>query len=177
MLFSVIERRSIRNLLCGGLVVICCVVACRKEKQAVVGVAQTAVNAERKAQATASERDQQRVQLARIPLPTKGLYADVHDSSAWANPFLTAGPDMLTLRVAADGKASTRRQETQIRLEDLARTVASIPPSAWHYGRVIVVAEAVHANPKDAQRSRRNVEAAIKQLNDLGIVVAEWPTR
>jgi len=24
---------------------------------------------------------------------------------------------------------------------------------------------------------RRNVEAAIKQLNDLGIVVEEWPTR
>ena len=30
---------------------------------------------------------------------------------------------------------------------------------------------------KDRPKIRRNVEAAIQQLNDLGIVVQEWPTR
>ena len=29
----------------------------------------------------------------------------------------------------------------------------------------------------DRPKVRRNVEAAIKQLNDLGIVVEEWPGR
>jgi hypothetical protein len=42
---------------------------------------------------------------------------------------------------------------------------------------VIAVAESPIANPKDRAKVRRNVEAAIQQLNDLGIVVEEWPTR
>ena len=37
-----------------------CLAACHKEEQAVVGVAQHAVNAEHQAQATATKRDQQR---------------------------------------------------------------------------------------------------------------------
>jgi hypothetical protein len=39
------------------------------------------------------------------------------------------------------------------------------------------VAEAPGASPKDRARIRRNVESAIQQLNDLGIVVEEWPSR
>jgi hypothetical protein len=42
---------------------------------------------------------------------------------------------------------------------------------------VIAVAESPQANPKDRPKVRRNVEAAIQQLNDLGLVVEEWPTR
>lgn len=167
-------------LLCAGLLLACSVVACRQEKQAVVGVAQTAVKAERQAQATASERDQQRAQLDRIPLPTKSLYADIHDANAWANPLLLAGPDGLTLRVSTDaapvaGKAAVHHQETQLRPEDLASAVAAIPPAAWRYGRVIAVAEAPHTNPKDRPRALRNIEIALQKLNDLGIVVQEWP--
>ena len=30
---------------------------------------------------------------------------------------------------------------------------------------------------KDRPQVRRNVEAAIKKLNDLGVVVEEWPAR
>jgi hypothetical protein len=63
-----------------------------------------------------------------------------------------------------------------LRPADLAQAVAAIPPSAWRYGRVIAVAEAP-ASPKDRPKVRRNVESAIQQLNDLGIVVEEWPGR
>ena len=74
-------------------------VACHKEEQAVVGVAQTALTAEQKAQAaaqaTAALRDRQRVALAAIPLPTKSMYVDVHDRGAWANPFLSVDADTL----------------------------------------------------------------------------------
>jgi hypothetical protein len=42
---------------------------------------------------------------------------------------------------------------------------------------VIAVAESPLASRKDRVKVRRNVEAAIQQLNDLGIVVEEWPTR
>jgi hypothetical protein len=72
--------------------------------------------------------------------------------------------------------AAARRQELQLRPADLATAVAAIPASAWRYGRVIAVAEG-SSSPKDRPKVRRNVEAAIQQLNDLGIVVEEWPGR
>ena len=168
--------------------------ACRKEEQAVVGVAQHAVSAEQRAQvaaqATATERDKQRAALALIPLPTKSLYVDVHEPGAWANPFLSVDADRLTLRITlADANPSTlgqgtmlrpeaaRRQEVQLRPGDLAEALIALPPGAWRYGRVIAVAESPLANSKDRPKVRRNIEAAIQQLNDLGIVVEEWPTR
>lgn len=172
-----------------ALLAVVAVAACHKEEQAVVGVAQTAVKAEQKAQATATERDSQRAQLEAIPLPTKSMYVDVHELSEWANPFISVGVDTISIRVTlADANpspvgeggmlrpAAARRQELQVRPADLAKAVTAIPPSSWRYGRVIAVAEA-SAVPKDRPKVRRNLEAAIQQLNDLGIVVEEWPTR
>jgi hypothetical protein len=172
-----------------GLLLAISPAACHKEEQAVAGVAQTAVKAEQKAQATATELDGERAQLSAVPLPTKSMYVDVHEPSAWANPFLSVGPEMISLRVIqADANPSTvgegtmlrpaaaRRQELQLRPADVAKAVAAIPPSAWRYGRVVAVAESPAA-AKDRPKVRRNVEAAIQQLNDLGVVVEEWPGR
>jgi hypothetical protein len=64
-----------------------------------------------------------------------------------------------------------------LRPADLAKAVAAVPASAWKYGRVIAVAESPYESAKSRPKVRRNVEAAIQQLNDLGIVVEEWPTR
>lgn len=166
------------------------VAACHKEEAAVEGVARTAANAEHKAQAAATLRDQQRAQLASIPLPTKSMYVDIREVGAWANPFLSVEAESLDLRVnvedsnlgpVGDGTmlrpAAARRQELQLRPSDLAEAVIALPASAWRYGRVIAVAEAPGASPKDRPKIRRNVEAAIQQLNDLGIVVEEWPGR
>jgi hypothetical protein len=168
--------------------------ACRKQEQEVVGVAHNAVSAEHQAQlaaqARATTRDQQRATLSRISLPTKSLYVDVHEPAAWANPFLSVGVDSLNLRVILpDANTSNlgegtmlrpeaaRRQEMQLRPTDLAEAMVAIPPGAWRYGRVIAVAEAPGSNPKDRPKIRRNLESTIKQLNDLGILVEEWPTR
>jgi hypothetical protein len=169
-------------------------VACHKEEQAVVGVAQHAVSAgqqaQQAAQAAATKRDEQRADLAHIPLPTKSLYVDVHEPGAWANPFLSADADWLTLRVTmVDANPSTlgqgtmlrpeaaRRQEVQLRPADLADALVALPPGAWRYGRVIAIAESPLASRKERPKVRRNVEAAIQQLNDLGVVVEEWPSR
>ena len=163
---------------------------CHKEEQAVEGVAQNAVNAEHRAQATATERDQERAALDQIPLPTKSLYEDVHDPTSWANPFLSVGPEMIYLRIILpDENPSTlgqgtllrlqaaRRQQLELRLSDLDKAISAIPAGAWRYGRVIAVAESPDAAPKNRPKMRRNLEAVIRQLNDLGIVVEEWPSR
>ncbi len=55
--------------------------------------------------------------------------------------------------------------------------MVALPEGAWRYGRVVAVAELPGAQAQDRPKIRRNVEAAIQQLNDLGIVVEEWPTR
>lgn len=177
-----------------GLLLAVVLVSCHKEEQAVFGVAKTAVNAEKRAQetaqATASEIDRQRAALALIPLPTKSMYVDVHEAGAWVNPFLSVDAETMNLRITlADANPSdvgqgtmlrpvaARRQETEIRPTDLAEAMVALPPGAWRYGRVIAVAESPVASKKDRPKVRRNVEAAIQRLNDLGIVVEEWPTR
>ncbi len=173
-----------------GLLLAFSLVACHKEEQAVENVAHTAVKAEHQAQTKATERDQERAQLAQIPLPTKSLYIDIHDPAAWANPFLSVGADTVTLRIILPGAnpnpagqgsllrpEAARRQELPLRLSDLGHAVAAIPAGSWRYGRVIAVAESTSAAPKDRPMVRRNVEAVIRQLNDLGVVVEEWPAR
>lgn len=173
-----------------AMLLLVALVACHKEEQAVVGVAQKAANAEHQAQATATLLDQQRGALAHISLPTKSLYINIHEAGAWTNPFLSVEADTLDLRVTlADANtspvgegtmlrpAAARRQEVQLRPAELAAAIVALPDGAWRYGRVVAVAEAPGANPKDRPKIRRNVEAAIQQLNDLGIVVEEWPGR
>ena len=158
--------------------------ACHREEQAVAGVAKTAANAEQKAQAKATQLDQQRAALQSIPLPTKSMYVDVHEPSAWANPFLTVEANMIDLRITlADANTSAlgrdpmlrptaaRRQEMQIRPSDLTEAVVDIPVSAWRYGRVIAIAEAPNASRKDRPAIRRNSDAAVQQLNGRGVVV------
>jgi hypothetical protein len=167
-----------------------CLAACHKDEQAIEGVAHDVTKAERQAQVAATELDAERAQLEKIPLPTKSLYIDVHDPAAWANPFLSVGADTVTLRILLpDANPSpigegtllrpeaARRQELQLRLSELDSAVAAIPAGAWRYGRVIAVAESPSAAPKDRPKVRRNVEAVIRQLNDLGVVVEEWPAR
>ncbi len=166
------------------------IVACHREERAVVRVEKDAVQAEHHAQQQALERDQERAELDEIPLPTKSLYIDIHDPAEWQNPFIAVGADTVSLRIIrADANPSpvgqgtllrpdaARRQELELRLSDLDTAVAAIPAGAWPYGRVMAVAESTSAASKDRPKVRRNVEAVIRDLNDLGVVVEEWPTR
>jgi hypothetical protein len=180
----------VRGLFAFSLLLVFCLVACHREEQAVEGVAKNAEKVEHQSQANETELDTERAELAAIPLPTKSLYVDVHDPSAWTNPFLAVGPDTITLRILmADANPSTvgqgtllrpvaaRRQELQLNPADLDKAIVAIPAGAWPYGRVIAVAETLSAPPQDRPKVRRNLEAAIKRLGDLGIVVEEWPGR
>jgi len=186
----VMVRSRLRGIFVMAALLAFVLAACHREEQGVEGVVHKAEKAEQKVQANETELDQERAQLEQIPLPTKSLYIDIHDPTAWANPFLSVGPDTITLRIllpdanpspAGQGSLlrpeAARRQELELRPSDLDKAVTAIPAGAWRYGRVIAVAESPSAAPKDRPRVRLNVEAAIKQLNDLGVVVEEWPSR
>lgn len=187
---DVIKRAQVREFTATAAILGIMLAGCHKEEQAVAGVAKSAANAEHLAQATASTRDRQKAELARVPLPTKSLYVDVHEPAVWANPFLSVNANTLNLRITmADANPSSvgegtllrpeaaRRQEVELRPGDLTEALVALPPGAWRYGRVIAVAESPLALRKDRPKVRRNMESVIQQLNDLGVVVEEWPTR
>lgn len=128
-----------------------------------------------------------RVSLEEIPPPSKHLYVNVRSTDAWQNPFLTVHRDSLTLRVifpqqtssALDAgtllhPAAARRQELEIRMSDLPEALAAVPEFAWPYGRVVAIEESPNAARQDRPQVRRNVEQAIRIVNDLDVVVDEW---
>jgi len=166
------------------------ILGCHTEEQAVTKVAASAATAEQRAQAASAERDKQRAELAKIPLPTKSRYIDVHEPGNWSNPFLSFDTNMINVRITvADANPSTfgqggilrpsaaRRRELQIRQQNLVDALIALPDNAWPYGRVVAIEESPLADRKSRPAIRRQIEAAIQQLNDLGVVVDEWPAR
>jgi hypothetical protein len=140
----------------------------------------------------ASSLDAARQELDQIPPPAKSRYLSVRTIEAWSNPFLIVGKKNVTLRiyypdqVAGQGgdanlpnpllrPTGARRRELDLRLADVAEALSALPAGSWPYGRVIAVEEDPSTARPDRPQMRRNVEAAIQTLNDLGIVVDEWP--
>ena len=67
-----------------------------------------------------------------------------------------------------------RKQEIDVRIADLPQALASLSPDVWPYGRVVAIEESPTAPRTERVAIRRNVEATIQILNDLGVVVDEW---
>jgi hypothetical protein len=138
-------------------------------------------------QAAQSKMDSARQELEQIPPPSKNRYLSVRNKDAYANPFLVVHPQTITLTIIfrdqdpnafdAGGMlrpAKARRQELDIRPVDLPRALAALSPEAWPYGRVVAIEESPGAPHNERVAIRRNVEATIQILNDLGVVVDEW---
>ena len=140
--------------------------------------------------ATVAQRQQMdliRNELDQIPPPAKTRYLAVKSLTSWENPYLTVQGNMVTMHVTvADANTSglgtggilrpvgARRQDLNVRTSDLPAALEAVPQTAWPYGRVIAVEEA-HDIPAGARpQVRRNMEAAMKTLGDLGLVVYEW---
>jgi hypothetical protein len=131
--------------------------------------------------------------LNQIPPPSRGRYEPIRTADNWSNPFLIVGKANLTLRIyypdaAANGTlpgnalpnamfrpAGARRRELDIRLTDLPEALAALPADCWPLGRVIAVEEDPTTQRKDRPAMRRTEEAADQLLNDLGIVINDWP--
>jgi hypothetical protein len=139
------------------------------------------------ARALAKSEAAARSELENIPPPSKHLYINVHSTDAWQNPFLTVHRDTLTLRIiypqqtssALDAgtllhPAAARRQVLEIRMSDLPEALAAVPDFSWPYGRVVAIEESPTASRQDRAQIRRNVEKAIRVVNDLDVVVDEW---
>jgi len=142
---------------------------------------------QQQARALAQSEATARVSLEQIPPPLKHRYLNVHSTDAWENPFLSVHRDSVTLRVIFPRQSSSavdagtmlhpdaaRKQELEVRLSELPEALAAVPDFAWPYGRVIAMEESPTAAKQDRPQVRRNVEAAIRIVNDLDVVVDEW---
>ncbi len=140
------------------------------------------------AKAAIAERDTERQELEQIPPPAKNRYMGIRTRESWGNPFLIVGKKTVTLRVmnpeapqseVVPGNlmhpANARRHDLELRLSDLPEALAAIPENSWPYGRVVAVEEDAVQARADRVQVRRNVETTIQVLNDLGVVVYEWP--
>ncbi len=130
-----------------------------------------------------SELIAERGQMEAIPPPSKSRYMAIHSFESWQNPYITVQPGMVTVHLLlADANTTdfgaggmlrpvgARRQELNISPEKLGEAMSSIPQSSWPYGRVVAVEEA-HNTPAQAEPVvRRNLEATVGTLNDLGVI-------
>ena len=134
-------------------------------------------------------------QLAQIPPPAKGRYLQVRTVENWANPFLLVGWKTMDLRLmmpqdagSADPTAAqsgflngkvrwtgSGHGQMTLRLIELPEALAALPQSSWQYGRVIAVEEDPTTPRRLRPQMRRNLEAVLGMLNDLDVVVDEWP--
>ena len=138
------------------------------------------------AQPSNSVKNAARPDIDAIPPPSKNLYLAVREESGWQNPFISVETGMVLLRIylpdsnpsAVDQGGITRpenarKQELSVRLSDVPKALAALPKGSWPYGRVVAVAEGYETS-RDQAQIRRNMEATIQTLNDLGVVVDEW---
>lgn len=132
-------------------------------------------------------------QLAQLPPPAKGRYLQVHTVEGWSNPFLIVGRKTITLRIVDPQPGDTlpnavlpgdklravgpKKRELTVRLIDLPEALAALPEESWEYGRVVAVEEDPGTPRRERPQMRRNVEAVMAMLNDLDVVVNEWPSR
>jgi hypothetical protein len=143
--------------------------------------------AHQQAQAAAKAAETARQEIDEIPPPAKSRYLAVHTQESWENPFLVVGRDSIHMRVilpdtnpGAYGTgtmlrpANARKQELDVRLADLPNALSAVPSGSWPYGRVVAVEENPVSTKADRPQVRRNVEATIQILNDLGVVLDEW---
>lgn len=138
------------------------------------------------ARAAAQAADSARQDLADIPLPSKTVYMSIHTRQSWSNPFLIVSKSTVNLSILyppmgppSPGDAvlrpmAARRRELDLRLTDLPEALTALPAGTWPYGRVIAVEEDPNAPRNDGPAVRRNVEATMQVLSDLGVVAYEW---
>lgn len=186
--------RSIQRLsVAAAAVLFASLVACSKVPEKAAARVEAAAQAREqslardRARSAAMNADEE--QLDAIPLPSKNVYTAIHTRASWQNPFLVVTKSTVSLSVLypdlgpahAPGDAflrpvAARRQRLELRLSDLPRALTALPENVWPYGRVIAVEDDPSASRADRPQVRRNEEATMKTLNDLGVVAWEWPS-
>jgi hypothetical protein len=112
-----------------------------------------------------------RTGLESITAADPSNYAKFRDRSGWQNPYLV---------VREDGIGFVDLSNNEIRIlkpDEIPAHLASLPPSSWPYGRVVLVAEAVPKNPTEQTKARlrENRGLLAGTLKELDVQIRESP--
>jgi len=130
----------------------------------------TLVACSKPAQAPATETPQP-TGLESIPAPDPAKYPPISKMSGWQNPYLIVREDGI-------GFVDLSNREVHIlKMEEIPAELVSLPSSAWPYGRVVMVAQAVPKNPTDQTKAelRKNRALLLGTLKELEVQFQEAP--
>ena len=109
--------------------------------------------------------------LESIPAPDPSKYPSFRDMSDWKNPYLVVREDGI-------GFVDLSNHEVHIlKPEEIPAELVSLPSSAWPYGRVVLVTEAVPRIPTDQAKAevRKNRALLVGTLKELDVQIRETP--
>lgn len=183
-----LKKAPVTPVLCAALIVLMSA-GCQSKPTSTANGPDAGTAAQQQAQKASSKIDDARQELEDIPPPAKSRYMAIHTVESWNNPFLIVGSTNVTLRVISPDQthsaaipsamlkpAKARRQELEIRLSEIPDALSALPQEDWPYGRVVAVEEDPSETRANRLQVRRNVEATMQVLNNLGVVIYEWPT-
>jgi hypothetical protein len=138
-----------------AFILLAALVACSKPPQAPVEQAETP----------------QPTGLESIPAPDPSKYPNFSDLTGWKNPYLVVREDGI-------GFVDVSNREIHIlKQEEIPAELVALPSSAWPYGRIVLVAQAVPKNPSEQTKAdlRKNRALLLGTLKELDVQVREAP--
>ena len=109
--------------------------------------------------------------LESIPAPDPSKYPTFTDMTDWKNPYLVVREDGI-------GLVDLSNREVHIlKLEAIPAELVSLPSSAWPYGRVVLIAQAVPKDATDQTKAelRKNRALLLGTLKDLDVQFRDAP--
>jgi hypothetical protein len=109
--------------------------------------------------------------LESIPEPDPSKYPSFSNMSGWKNPYLIVREDGI-------GFLDLSNREVHIlKLEGIPAELVSLPSSAWPYGRVVLIAQAVPKDPSEQTKAelRKNRALLLGTLKELDVQFREAP--
>ena len=109
--------------------------------------------------------------LGAIPMADPAKYPALSKLSGWQNPYLVVREDGI-------GFVDLSNREVHIlKVEEIPAELVSLPSSAWPYGRVVMVAQAVPKDPSEQTKAelRKNRALLLGTLKDLDVQYREAP--
>ncbi len=110
------------------------------------------------------------VRIQQIPPADPQKYADMRDLKNWRNPYLIIKPNGVALLDVAN------HEEHLLKTEELPEALADLPPSAWPYGRIVVVSDPGAGSPNDLVPIRKNRGIVAGTLESMHILINWVPS-
>ncbi|MBZ5665514.1 MAG: hypothetical protein LAO30_13005 [Acidobacteriia bacterium] len=121
---------------------------------------------------TQTAETQQPIGLESIPPPDPTKYPPFSDMSGWKNPYLVVREDGIGFVDLSNREIHVLKQE------EIPAELVSLPSSAWPYGRVVLVAQAVPKDPTEQTKAnlRENRALLLGTLKELDVQYREVPS-